>query len=202
MADVLLEPYGGQVLGLTVGQTTSLTAILAGGTLAGFTLAWRVIGGGANPVAVALAGAAAGIPAFGAIIAAAAQPVPGLFTGGVLLAGFGAGLFGHGTLTATIRAAPRHRIGLALGAWGAVQATSAGLAIAAAGVVRDLIVALPGGGTDRSAAAYINVFAIEIGLLALALLTGLALLRKGLDQAGRGTTSRDGTFAPRPGTDA
>jgi BCD family chlorophyll transporter-like MFS transporter len=29
MADVLLEPYGGQVLGLTVAQTTKLTAVLA-----------------------------------------------------------------------------------------------------------------------------------------------------------------------------
>ena len=34
MQDVLIEPYGGQVLGMSVGQTTWLTAALAGGGLA------------------------------------------------------------------------------------------------------------------------------------------------------------------------
>ncbi|MBL1640110.1 MFS transporter, partial [Klebsiella pneumoniae] len=33
MQDILLEPYGGQILNLTVGETTALTALLAGGTL-------------------------------------------------------------------------------------------------------------------------------------------------------------------------
>ncbi|MGA7267783.1 MAG: BCD family MFS transporter, partial [Aestuariivirga sp.] len=35
MQDILLEPFGGQVFGLDVGQTTLLTAILAFGTLCG-----------------------------------------------------------------------------------------------------------------------------------------------------------------------
>jgi len=39
MADVLLEPYGGQALGFTVGETTQLTALFAAGTLAGLGLA-------------------------------------------------------------------------------------------------------------------------------------------------------------------
>ena len=38
MQDVLLEPYGGQVLHLSVGATTGLTAILALGGLAGFVI--------------------------------------------------------------------------------------------------------------------------------------------------------------------
>lgn len=36
MADILLEPYGGEILGLSVGQTTTLTATLALGGLLGF----------------------------------------------------------------------------------------------------------------------------------------------------------------------
>jgi hypothetical protein len=39
MQDVLLEPYGGQVLGMSVGATTKLTATLALGGLLGFGLA-------------------------------------------------------------------------------------------------------------------------------------------------------------------
>ena len=33
MQDILLEPFGGQILGLSVGETTGLTALLAGGML-------------------------------------------------------------------------------------------------------------------------------------------------------------------------
>ena len=35
MQDILLEPYGGEVLHLTVARTTMLTALLAGGALRG-----------------------------------------------------------------------------------------------------------------------------------------------------------------------
>eukprot|EP01041_Mallomonas_annulata_P041870 gene41870-66032_t len=41
MEDVLLEPYGGEILGLGVGATTVLTALLAGGALVAFGLAAR-----------------------------------------------------------------------------------------------------------------------------------------------------------------
>ena len=39
MEDILLEPYGGQILHLSVGATTKLTATLAIGGLLGFALA-------------------------------------------------------------------------------------------------------------------------------------------------------------------
>ena len=41
MADVLLEPFGGQVLQMSVAQTTRLTVVLAFGSLLGFGLASR-----------------------------------------------------------------------------------------------------------------------------------------------------------------
>ena len=41
MQDILLEPYGGEILKLSVGATTTLTALLAAGTLAALTLAAR-----------------------------------------------------------------------------------------------------------------------------------------------------------------
>lgn len=168
MADVLLEPYGGQALNLSVADTTKLTALLALGGLAGFVLASRTMARGATPLRVAWQGAAIGVPAFAAIILSAIWGGGALFATGTLAAGFGAGLFGHGTLTATMRAAPKDQIGLALGAWGAVQATSAGLAIALGGIIRDVILAMPGGATD-AALPYLPVFAFEILLLVIAL---------------------------------
>jgi BCD family chlorophyll transporter-like MFS transporter len=137
MADVLLEPYGGQVLALSVGATTTLTALVAGGTLVGFGLAARILGRGGQAMAMAAAGIAIGIPGFALIILAGPLGSVAAFGMGSALIGFGAGLFGHGTLTATMQAAPPGQAGLALGAWGAVQATAAGLAIAAGSVVRD-----------------------------------------------------------------
>jgi len=179
MADVLLEPFGGQVLAMTVAETTTLTVFLALGSLLGFSLASRLLTNGGSPVRVASMGAAVGIPAFGLVILAAFTLSPDLLEGATLLAGFGAGLFSHGTLTATMRAAPRDRIGLALGAWGAVQSTAAGIAIAVGGVIRDAM--LVDGGS--SAAPYLPVFALEMLLLALALIVALPLFWRGLDRA-------------------
>ena len=64
MADVLLEPYGGQALNFSVGETTRLTAILAGGTLLGFGVASRVLSSGGAPTRLAAIGALIGIPGF------------------------------------------------------------------------------------------------------------------------------------------
>lgn len=101
-----------------------------------------------------------------------------LLIGATVAAGFGAGLFGHGTLTATMRSAPRDQIGLSLGAWGAVQTTAAGLAIAVGGLMRDAALAQ----SDSPAGAYLPVFMLEAGLLVLALLLALPLWRKAPEQ--------------------
>ena len=170
MQDVLLEPYGGQVLGMSVGHTTWLTATLAAGGLAGFSLASAILSRGFDPARMAVIGAGVGIPAFGAIILAAGTLSVPLFSAGVLFVGVGAGLFGHGTLTVTMNRAPRDQAGLALGAWGAVQATAAGVAVALGGIVRDIVGALAnqgifGAGLAVPATGYAFVYAIEIVLL-------------------------------------
>ncbi|WP_299042805.1 PucC family protein [uncultured Tateyamaria sp.] len=166
MADVVLEPYGGQILHLSVADTTRLTATLALGTLLGFGYAARTMSRGTGPWPVAGLGLAAGIPGFGAIILAAWSDAQVLFVTGVFLTGLGAGLFGHGTLTATLSTAPRSRTGLALGAWGAVQATAAGAGVAFGGVVRDLVRSLQ---DADSATPYLAVFSSEILILCAAL---------------------------------
>ena len=179
MSDVLLEPYGGQVLGLDVGTTTTLTAIFAGGTLVGFTIASWILNRGADPVAMAGAGAALGLPAFAMVIAAASTQSQALFSTGVLMIGCGAGLFGHGTLTATMRTAPTGQVGMALGAWGAVQATAAGVGAALGGIMRDLgrgIAITPD--LPPVTSGYVMVYALEMVLLAAALVILRPLLRR------------------------
>ena len=156
MQDVLLEPYGAEVRQLSVAQTTFLTATLAFGGLMGFTAASFVLGRGADPYRMACWGALVGVPAFAAVMGAAALQSTGLFVGGVFFIGLGGGLFAHGTLTASMQMAPPEQIGLALGAWGAVQASAAGLAIALGGILREFLSA-PLGITG----AYVSVYGLE-----------------------------------------
>ena len=170
MQDVLLEPYGGQVLDMSVAQTTLLTATLAGGGLLGFAFASRTLSRGADPFRLSVAAALVGIPAFAIVITAGPLHSLPLFVAGVFLLGFGSGVFGHGTLTASMRLAPREQIGLALGAWGAAQATAAGVGVALGGIIRDLVAALAaremlGPELAGPATGYMAVYCIEIALL-------------------------------------
>lgn len=165
MEDILLEPFGGEILGLSVAQTTYLTAFLAMGGLVGFAWASHVLSKGADPFKMASRGAMVGIPAFCAVIFSAPQASIPMFTVGVVFIGLGAGLFGHGTLTATMNSAPPGQAGLALGAWGAVQASTAGMAMALGGILRDLAAQF-----TASAGAYSVVYSLEIILLILTVL--------------------------------
>ena len=179
MADVLLEPYGGQVLRMGVGATTKLTATFAGGSLVGFIFASQILSRGGDPFRMAGLGALIGLPALLMVIASASSQATQLFSLGVLLMGLGAGLFGHGTLTATMNYAPRDQIGMALGAWGAVQATAAGIGAALGGTLRDVAGTISlNPDAPRAANGYIFVYSLEVALLVLTLIAMLPLLSK------------------------
>lgn len=169
MQDVLLEPYGGEILGLSVGATTLLTAAWATGALFGFLLSARWLSRGMDPYRLAARGILVGIAAFSAVIFAAPLSSAALFYAGAMAIGFGGGTFGIATLTAsmTLRGASA---GLALGAWGAAQATAAGLAIFIGGAIRDVVGHLAtsgalGNGLADPSLGYSFVYHLEIGLL-------------------------------------
>nr|WP_310523202.1 BCD family MFS transporter [Polymorphobacter sp.] len=190
MQDILLEPYGGQVLGLTVGQTTALTALSSAGTLVGLALAARGLGRNADPARLAGVGALAGIGAFALVVFSAPLASVPLFCAGVVMIGFGGGLFAVSTLTAAMGLGEGAGSGLALGAWGAVQATAAGLGILVSGAIRDglgglaMAGALGPGFVDPSA-GYSIVWHIEIGLLFASLIALGPLARRATDKHSR-----------------
>jgi BCD family chlorophyll transporter-like MFS transporter len=173
MEDVLLEPYGGEILSLSVSATTMLTATLSAGSLIGFCWASYVLGRGADPFRMANQGLMVGIPAFMAVILAAPMESALVFAIGTFLIGLGAGLFSHGTLTATMNLAPKEQTGLALGAWGAVQATAAGGAMALGGVLRDVLAQNWG-----ALSGYNGVYLLEIVLLVAAWAAMIPLLSR------------------------
>jgi len=141
MQDVLLEPYGAEILGLSVSNTTVLTAFNALGALAGFVLAGRWMMQGQDMFRMAGRGLLVGVAAFLAVMFAAPLGSTGLFYVGATCIGLGAGLFAVSTLTAAMALPEQGHAGrgLVLGAWGAAQATAAGLAIALGGALRDTV---------------------------------------------------------------
>ncbi len=186
MQDVLLEPYGGEILGLSVSATTMLTAAWASGALLGFWFAARWMARGHDHARLCARGLLIGVVAFSAVIFAAPMGSTVLFFAGAFGIGLGAGLFAVSTLIMAMEM-PRRGIvggGLALGAWGAAQATAAGLAVALGGGIRDAVQGAAnagwlGEGLMTPDIGYSVVYHIEIGLLfvTLALLGPLVSAR-------------------------
>ena len=100
-----------------------------------------------------------------------------------MLIGFGAGQFGHATLTAAMQASRGDESGFSLGVWSAVQATAAGTAIAVGGLLRDFVSAAAvsgrlGEGLNDPAVGYSVVYHLEIGLLFATLIAVGPLVRR------------------------
>jgi len=184
MQDIVLEPYGGQILHLPVAATTALTAMLAGGMLGAFSIASRFLCHGADPYRIAAYGAVVGLFAFAGVMLAAPLESPLMFRMSVLAIGFGGGFFLVGTLAGAMARERNGESGLALGAWGAVQAMSAGLAIALGGAVRDGVTSLAvhgslGPALKAASTGYGAVYQIEIILLFATLMAIGPLVRTG-----------------------
>jgi len=194
MQDVLLEPYGGEILGLSVSSTTLLTATWALGALVGFGLAARWLSEGINPYRMGARGILAGLVAFSAVIFANPWNSAELFFAGAALIGFGGGLFSVATLTAamTMPSAGKAGKGLALGAWGAAQATAAGVSIAIGGGIRDVVNGMATNGQLGEALAnpatgYSVVYHLEILLLFITLVALGPLVRTATTNSNRTT---------------
>ena len=187
LQDVLLEPFGGQVLKLGVAATTSLTGIMAMGAIASFALAQKRASQGTDPIRLSALGALVGVFGFALVILSSPMLSPVLLMAGALLIGFGNGLFSVGTLLRVMSLPSHGEHGLALGAWGAVQASCAGVAMAVAGLIRDTVSAghqvprlpmvepMPGPG-------YVATYALAVlGLFVLMVVLGPLAARRRAD---------------------
>ncbi len=169
MQDVLLEPYGGQILGLSVSETTNLTGVWALGALLGLALAANNSKKTVSSVSNAMTALLIGIVGFSAIIFSSPMQFPFLYFLGTLLIGFGTGLFSVSLLIIAMALSSKTNLGsgFILGSWGAAQAIGAGLGIAVGGILRDVVnkIALSGylGSTfENNSIGYIFVYHLEI----------------------------------------
>lgn len=166
--DVLLEPYGAQVLAMSVPETTRLTALWGAGMLVAIVMVGLLLRRGVDP-GVQLAGSClVGIVGFLTIAYAssAARIIP--FHCGVWLIGVANGGFVVSSLALIMGLTDPASAGFFLGIWGIVQALGQGAGSLFGGVARDMV--LRSGGD--LVAGYTFVYEAEV----LGLLLTLALL--------------------------
>ena len=127
-----------------------------------------------RPLRLAGFGGVAGAFSLPLILLAAPLESPLVLAIGTVLLGFGSGLFAVGTLTAAMDLQTVGDGGLAVGAWGAVHALSAGVAVALGGILRDVFAGLVNAGGFAPefagpAAGYMAVYQLEIVVIVIAL---------------------------------
>jgi len=182
MQDIVLEPYAAEILKLDVGMTSALTALSAGGALLAFMLSSLWLSGGLHACRLARLGVVLGLPAFAMVIFSGPLEAAWLFRLGVGLIGFSGGLFSVGMLVTAMGMGDARLGGLVVGTWGAVQATSAGAAMALGGALRDGVSVLAMSGSLGEAlvtpiTAYSFVYHLEIYLLFVVLVALGPMLR-------------------------
>lgn len=175
MQEILLEPYGAEVLLMTVSQTTQLTAIFSTGMLVALALSSGFMGGQGDPMKLAAVGAMAGVFGFAGVVIAGPTDSLVIFIMGTFFIGLGNGLFAVGTLSAVMLLTQTATAGLVIGTWGAIQTTTLGLAIFFGGALRDVspIILQPfftQGYSLPSHFGYSFVYHTEIALLFAALI--------------------------------
>ncbi|MBU3538313.1 BCD family MFS transporter [Polynucleobacter sp. UK-Gri1-W3] len=189
MQDIILEPYGGEILKLDVSATSFLTALIACGSLTAFSLSARWLSRGYNAYRIASVGLLLGLIAFTLVIFSEPMDSPNLFRAGALLIGFSGGLFAVSTLTIAMSMDKENMSGMVIGAWGAVTATCSGIGMSLGGVVRDVVADLAMNGVIGSAlispaTGYSFVYHIEIYLLFITLVALGPLVNKGSNKVG------------------
>ncbi|MEO0563717.1 MAG: BCD family MFS transporter [Chloroflexota bacterium] len=168
--DVLLEPYGAQTFGMTVEETTQLTALWGGTTLVALLTYGFVLTRFMSKKTGAMLGGA--IATVGLVLIALAGTAPNMavvFQPGIAILGFGTGIATSTNLALMLDMTTAAQAGLFIGAWGVADAASRGVGMMLGGIVRDIV----GGISGDATLGYITVFLIEAGflLLSLALLT-------------------------------
>jgi MFS transporter, BCD family, chlorophyll transporter len=173
--DVLLEPYAALVLGMTVGETTSLTAVWGAGTLLSMALAGMWLIKRMGYVRVVRVGLVMGVFVFAGLILSGVFKQVMVFQGLVFLLGISTGLSASGMLTAVIDFTTPERAGLLMGVWGVAH----NLGQAAGGLLSGGVVDMVRFFQGNALTAYGVVFALEALLLigALAMLSQIEIKR-------------------------
>jgi len=167
--DILLEPFGAEAFGMTVRETTRITAIWGGCMLAALAIA-GALESRTDKRLVARFGGVGALAGFLLIVFSGfSRSLPVFYTGIVLL-GSGTGLSTVSNLSLMLDMTTQGSVGLFIGAWGMANALSRLLGSVMGGALRDTVSQAVG----DPLAGYLVVFS----LMALMLLVSLGMLRQ------------------------
>jgi BCD family chlorophyll transporter-like MFS transporter len=167
--DILLEPYGAEAFGMTVRETTRITAIWGGCMLAALAAA-GALEGRTDKRRVARWGGVLALAGFVLIVASGFSLSLAVFYAGIVLLGIGTGLSTVSNLSLMLDMTAEGSVGLFIGAWGMANAISRLLGSVMGGALRDTVSQAAG----DLLAGYLAVFS----LMSLMLLASLWMLRQ------------------------
>jgi BCD family chlorophyll transporter-like MFS transporter len=169
--DVLLEPYGGQVLGMSVAETTQLTALWGVAMLVAIAVGGWMLWRGRSALTVIVSGCVIGALGFLVISIASDAAMVMPFRGGVALIGLGRGMFIVASIALVMSLTDMGHAGLFIGLWGVMQALAQGFGTIGGGLGRDVAQHMFG----SVMLGYTTVYSVSLGLLALSLVLIFAL---------------------------
>jgi BCD family chlorophyll transporter-like MFS transporter len=152
--DVLLEPYGAEILKMSVTATTLLTALWGVAMIIAVVIAGWLLWTKGHSGKLLISGALIGMAGFLTVASAGFIDSAFVFQAGVALIGFGRGLFIVGSIATVMSLADRAHTGLFMGIWGVVQSLAQGFGTIGGGVARDMI----GAGTGNILWGYVSVY--------------------------------------------
>lgn len=163
--DALLEPYGGLVLGMSVGETTRLTMYWGLGVLASMLLSGIFLIKWLGHMNLMRTGIIVSILVFVGLIVTGIAGNASIFKNLVFIMGLGTGLAGAGMLSSIISFTTPIRAGMLMGVWGVANMVGHAVGNLFGGVIVDGVRFA----TGNALTAYSSLFAMEAVMLGIAL---------------------------------
>jgi BCD family chlorophyll transporter-like MFS transporter len=161
----ILEPYGGEVFGMTVAQSTQLNAFWSIGVLVGIVVTGFLIVPRLGKQTTARLGCLLVALSFGLTIASGFTCEPRLLQLCMILFGLASGITTNGAISLMLDLTAAETAGTFIGAWGLAQAMSQALSTLIGGALLDLgRLLFP----TSSVLAYATVFGVEAAVMLLA----------------------------------
>ncbi len=138
MQQPILEPYAGEVFGMTVSQSTQLNAFWGTGTLIGMAATGFLIVPRLGKQKTAALGCLLVAFCFGLVLLAGFSKAPALLQTAMVLLGLGFGVTTNAAVSLMLDLTAPETAGTFIGAWGLAQAMAQALATIAGGALLDL----------------------------------------------------------------
>ncbi|MEL6581545.1 MAG: BCD family MFS transporter [Cyanobacteria bacterium J06621_12] len=170
MQEAVLEPYGGEVFGMSIGETTQLNAFWGIGILIGYSFTGFWIIPALGKKLTTKIGCVLVACCFSIIIAAGFTQQPKMLQSAMVLFGIATGIATVGGISLMLDLTAAKTAGTFIGAWGLAQAMSRGVATFVGGVILDVGKSI----FDIPLLAYSLVFAIQ----AVGMILAIAILKQ------------------------